>query len=76
MSGQGDENMNEEAPIDGEMVRRDSDKRVRTLSRKALENAIVEKRHETNALYKTLRETMRYAEALNEGSETKRIGTI
>ncbi|XP_068742252.1 uncharacterized protein [Montipora capricornis] len=46
-----------------------AEKRVRTLSRKALENAVEEKRREIAWVHKLLKETMRCAEEFNEGSD-------
>ncbi|KAJ7386290.1 hypothetical protein OS493_010696 [Desmophyllum pertusum] len=70
MSGQGAETPNRgEATLDPELVNRDRDKRTRTLSRKALENAVDKKRRETNAIHKMLKEVMRSAEEPNEGSD-------
>ena len=58
-----------ETTIDPELVDIDSEKRTRFLSRKALENAVDEKRRETNAIHKMLKEVMRSAEEPNEGSD-------
>lgn len=53
-----------------EIVDRDPEmKRVRTLTRKALENAVEEKRREIACVHKLLKETIRSAEELNEGSD-------
>ena len=46
-----------------------AEKRVRTLSRKALENAVEEKRREIVCVHRLLKETMRSAKELNEGSD-------
>ena len=52
-----------EPPVHQETVGRDSDmKRKRTLSRKALEKALEEKRHEIVCVHKLLEETMYSAE--------------
>lgn len=59
-----------EPPIHQEIVDRDPDqKRARTLSRKALENAVDEKRREVDCVHKLLKETMQSAEELSEGSD-------
>ena len=46
-------------------------KRVRTLSRKALENAVEEKRRGIACVHKLLKETMRSAKEFNERSDFK-----
>ena len=59
-----------EPPVHQEIVGRNPDpKRVRTLSRKALENAVEEKCREIACVHKLLKETMHSAEELNEGSD-------
>ena len=59
-----------EPPVHQEIVDRDPEmKRVRTLTRKALENAVEEKRREIACVHKLLKETIRSAEELNEGSD-------
>ena len=59
-----------EPPVHQEIVGRDPElKRVRTLSRKALENAVEEKRREIARVHKLLKETMHTAEELKEGSD-------
>ena len=56
-------------PVHQEIIGRDPEKRVRTLTRKALENAVEEKRREVDVGHKMLRETMQSIEELNEGSD-------
>ena len=59
-----------EPAVHQETVGRDSDmKRKGALSRKALENAVEEKRHEIACVHKLLEETMRSAEEFNERSD-------
>ena len=61
-----------EPSVHQETVGRNSDmKRKGTLSRKALANAIEEKRREIACVHKLLKETMRSAEEFNEGSDFK-----
>lgn len=62
----------EEQLVHQEIVSRDPEaKRVGALSRKALENAVVEKHREIACVHKLLKETMRSAEELNKGSDFK-----
>ena len=56
-------------PVHQEIIGRDPEKRVRTLTRKALENAVEEKHREVDVVHKMLRETMQSIEELNEGSD-------
>ena len=58
-----------EPPVHQEIVDRDPElKRVRTLSRKALENAVEEKHREIACVHKLLKETMQSAKELSKGS--------
>ena len=67
MSGQGVQKPNKgEAPEHQEITDCDPDKRTRTLSRKALENAIQERQRELHSLHKSLKDVMQSAEQLNE----------
>ena len=74
MSGQGAEKLNRgEAAEFQDIIDRDPEKRIRTLSRKALENAIGEKRGETSALLKMLTDVMRSAREITEGSDSEKV---
>lgn len=58
-----------EPPVHQEIVDRDPElKRVRTLSGKALENAVEEKHREIACVHKLLKETMQSAKELSKGS--------
>lgn len=59
-----------EPPVHQEIVDRDPElKRVRTLSRKASENAVEEKHREIASAHKLLKETMQSAKELSKGSD-------
>ena len=74
MSGKGAEELNEgEAAESQELIGRDLGRRIRTLSRKALENAVGEKRGETNDLLQMLIEVMRSAREITEGSDSEKV---
>ena len=74
MSGQEADTPNQgEAPIQQGIVGRDPNKRVRTLSRKALENEIDQKHRETNVVQKMLKDFMQSIEGLNEGSDLVKV---
>ena len=74
MSGQEANTPNQgEVPIQQGIVGQDPDKRVRTLSRKALENEIDQKHRETNVVHKMLKEVMQSTEELNEGSDLVKV---
>ena len=64
----------EQTPVHQEIVGRDPEpKRIRTLSRKALENAVEDKHREIACVHKLLKETMQSAEELNEGSDFESV---
>ena len=74
MSGQEANTPNQgEVPIQQGIVCQDPDKRVRTLSSKALENEIDQKHRETNVVHKMLKEVMQSTEELNEGSDLVKV---
>ena len=63
-----------EPPVHQEIVGRNPElKRVRTLSRKALENAVEEKRRELACVHKLLKETMHSAEEFDERSDYETV---
>ena len=63
-----------EPPVHQEIVGRNPElKRVRTLSRKALENAVEEKRREIACVHKLLKETMHSAEEFDERSDYETV---
>ena len=63
-----------EPAVHQEIVDRDPElKRIRTLSRKALENAVEEKHREIACVHKLLKETMQSAKELSKGSDFKII---
>ena len=65
---------NKEPPVHQEIVGSDPEpKRVRTLSRKALENAVEEKHREVACVHKVRKETMQSAEELNKGSDFESV---
>ena len=64
MNGQGDEITNGEALAHLEI----QDTRVRTRSRKALDDAIKEKRHDINILLERLKQSIQVARELSEES--------
>ena len=62
-----------EVPAHQEVVGKDLDKRVRTLSRKALENEIDQKHREANVVHKMLKDVIRSTEGINEGSDLDKV---
>ena len=74
MSGQEADTPNKgEVSSDQEVVGRDPDRRVRTLSRKALENEIDQKHREANVVHKMLKDVIRSTEGINEGSDLDEV---
>ena len=74
MSGQEADTPNKgEVPSHQEVVGRDLDRRVRTLSRKALENEIDQKHREANVVHKMLKDVIRSTEEINEGSDLDEV---
>ena len=74
MSGQEADTPNKgEVPAHQEVVGQDPNKRVRTLSRKALENEIDQKHQEANVVHKMLKDVIRSTEGINEGSDLDKV---
>ena len=62
-----------EASVHQETVSRGPSRRVRILSRKALENETDQKRREIDVLHKMLKDVMRSSEELKKESDLSRI---
>ena len=74
MSGQEADTPNKgEVSSHQEVVGRDPDRRVRTLSRKALENEIDQKHREANVVHKMLKVVIRSTEDINEGTDLDEV---
>ena len=73
MSGQEADMPNKGEVSAHQVVGRDPDKRARTLSRKALETEIGQKRREANVMHKMLRDVIRSTEGINKGSDLDEI---